>query len=165
MTYLFQGLFKDFWGTFSRSFQGLFFALSNIHSRKNDHQCTFQIRHTETIWSWVRQKNGGRGFGYVFLTILDYLLYYGYNTVSNNSAWKGGLGVLPQKNIIRISTKSCNSRGYYVTIRVETAHFETDWYIETHNINTCRYSWDRKDMIAIVLELYMSKRNWKIFNL
>ena len=24
MTYLFQGLFKDFWGTFSRSFQGLF---------------------------------------------------------------------------------------------------------------------------------------------
>ena len=34
MTYLFQGLFKDFWGTFSRSFQGLFFVVSNIHSQK-----------------------------------------------------------------------------------------------------------------------------------
>ena len=28
-------------------------------------------------------------------------------------------------------------------------------------INTYRYSWKRKDMITIVLELYMSKRNWK----
>ena len=27
-------------------------------------------------------------------------------------------------------------------------------------INTCRYSWEKKD-ITIVLELYMSKRNWK----
>ena len=61
MTYLFQGLFKDFWGTFSRSFQGLFFIRSNIHSRKNDQQWTFQIRHTQTIWSWVCQKNGGGG--------------------------------------------------------------------------------------------------------
>ena len=26
--------------------------------------------------------------------------------------------------------------------------------------NTCRYSWERKD-ITIVIELYMSKRNWK----
>ena len=32
---------------------------------------------------------------YVFLNILDDLLYYGYNTASNNYAWKGGLGVLP----------------------------------------------------------------------
>ena len=51
MTYLFQRLFKDFWGTFSRSFQGLFFVLSNIHSQKKDKQWIFQIRHTETIWS------------------------------------------------------------------------------------------------------------------
>ena len=29
-------------------------------------------------------------------------------------------------------------------------------------INTCSYSSERKDMITIVLELYMSKRNWKI---
>ena len=63
MTYLFQGRFKDFWGTFSRTFQGLFFVLSNIHSWKNDQQWTFQIRHTETIWSWVRQKNGEGGLG------------------------------------------------------------------------------------------------------
>ena len=28
-------------------------------------------------------------------------------------------------------------------------------------INTCRYSSERKDMITIILELYMSKRNWK----
>ena len=74
MTYLFQGLFKDFWGTFSRSFQGLFFVLSNIHSWKNYQQWTFQIRHTEIIWSWVCQKNGGRGrFGYVFLTFFRWI--------------------------------------------------------------------------------------------
>ena len=30
---------------------------------------------------------------YVFLTFLDDLLYYGYNTASNNSACKGGGGV------------------------------------------------------------------------
>ena len=40
---------------------------------------------------------GGGIFGYVFLTFLDDLLYNGYNTGSNNSAWKGGLGVLSQK--------------------------------------------------------------------
>ena len=70
------------------------------------------------------------GYGSVFLTFLDDLLYYGYNTASKNS----GLGVLPQKIFIRISTKSYNSKqfcrvhwlGYYATIRVETAHFETD---------------------------------------
>ena len=39
----------------------------------------------------------GAKFGDVFLTFLDDLLYYGHNTGSNNSAWKGGLGVLPQK--------------------------------------------------------------------
>ena len=85
----------------------------------------------------------GERFWYVFLTFLDDLLYYFYNTASKNSAWKGGLGVLPQENFIRISTKSCNSRqywrvhylGYYATIRVDTAHFETDWYIETHAIH------------------------------
>ena len=62
----FSRSFKKFWGTFSScswSFQGLFFVLSNIHSRKNDRQWTFQIRHTETIWSWVRQKNGWGGGG------------------------------------------------------------------------------------------------------
>ena len=68
MTYLFQGLFKDFWGTFSRSFQGLFFVLSNIYSQKNDQQWTFQIRHTETIWSWVHQRKGGGDLGMCFLT-------------------------------------------------------------------------------------------------
>ena len=70
---------------------------------------------TETIWSLVRQKNvvGGFVFLYVFLTILDDLLYYGYNTAPNNSAWKGGLRVLPQKILIRISTKSCNSRQFW----------------------------------------------------
>ena len=61
MKYLFQGLFKDFWGTFSRSFQGLSFVLWNTNTRKNDQQWTFQIRHTETIWSWVHQRNGGGG--------------------------------------------------------------------------------------------------------
>ena len=50
------------------------------------------------------EKWWGGGFWYVFLTFLDDFLYYGYNTGSNNSAWKGGLGVLPQKIFIRIST-------------------------------------------------------------
>ena len=39
------------------------------------------------------------GFGYVFLTFLDDLLYYGYNNGS--------------ENLIRISTKSCNSRQFW----------------------------------------------------
>ena len=33
-----------------------------------------------------RKMGGGGRFGYVFLTFLDDLLYYGYNTASNNSA-------------------------------------------------------------------------------
>ena len=65
--------FKDFWGIFSRSFQGLFFALSNIHSQKNDQQWTFQIRHTETIWSWVHQKNGGGG---IFVCVFNYFRWF-----------------------------------------------------------------------------------------
>ena len=82
---------------FSRTFQGLlryifkdfsvFFVLSNIHLRKNDQQWTFQIRHRRDHLSlpekWWR---GGGGFVYVFLTFLDDLLYYCYNTGSNNSA-------------------------------------------------------------------------------
>ena len=59
------------------------------------------------------EKWGGGRFGYVFLNFLDDLLYYGYNTASNNTDWKGGLGVLPQKIFIRISTKSCNSRQFW----------------------------------------------------
>ena len=42
----------------------------------------------------------GGGWGGILVCVfnfLDDLLYYGYNTASNNSAWKGGLGVLPQK--------------------------------------------------------------------
>ena len=108
--------FKDFWGTFSRSFQGLFFVLSNISSQKIDKQWTFQIRHTETIWSWVRQRYGGGEFWVCVLTFfLDDLLYYGYNTASNNSAWKGGgvWGSTPRIFFIRISTKSCNSRQFW----------------------------------------------------
>ena len=38
------------------------------------------------------------GVDYVFLTFFcDGSLCYGYNTGSNTSAWKVGLGVLPQK--------------------------------------------------------------------
>ena len=112
----FQGLFKDFWGIFSRSFQGLFFVLSNIHSGKNYQQWTFQIRHTETIWSWVPQKNCGKGgFGYVFLTFSDDLLYYGYNTGSNNSAWKEVWGSSPRKILLELVQNPAildNSGGY-----------------------------------------------------
>ena len=50
------------------------------------------------ILSSPEKLEGGGRFGYyVFLTFLDDLLYYGYNTASNNSAWKGGLGASPEK--------------------------------------------------------------------
>ena len=50
------------------------------------------------------KNGGGRHLG-MCLTFLDDLLYYSYNTTSNNSAWKGGggLGVLSQKMFIRIN--------------------------------------------------------------
>ena len=61
---------------------------------------------------------------------------------------RGVWGPPPQKKFffIRISTKILQFKTilegtlvcYYVTLRVdmvETAHFETDWYIETHNIH------------------------------
>ena len=40
----FQGILRFIFKEFSRTF----FVLSNIHSRKNDQQWTFQIRHKET---------------------------------------------------------------------------------------------------------------------
>ena len=94
----FQGLlryiFKDFSRTFLCSFKHPF--------AKNDQQWTFQIRHTETILSWVCQKNGGVGdLGMCFFTFADDLLYYGYNTAWNNSAWKGGgSGSSPRKFLL-----------------------------------------------------------------
>ena len=57
----------------------------------------------------------GVGFGYVFLTFLDDLLYYGYNTASNNSAWKGGLGSSPRKILLELVQNPAildNSGGY-----------------------------------------------------
>ena len=155
----FQGLlryiFKDFSRTFLCSFKHPFAKKWSTMEFTNKTYRDHLILSSPEKW-W-----GGGRLGYVFLTLLDDLLYYGYNAASNNSAWKGGLGVLPQKIFIRIRTKSCNSRqfsrvhelGYYATIRVETVHFETDWYIETHiiYINTCRYSGEMRDMITIVL--------------
>ena len=38
---------------------------------------------------------GAGEIGVCVLTFLDELLYYGYNTASNNSAWKGGFGGPP----------------------------------------------------------------------
>ena len=110
---------------FSRTFQGLLRYIFKEFSRT--FLCSFKhpfaekwstmdfSNKTETIWSRVPKKNGGGGgFGMCFfVTFLDDLLYYDYNTASNNSAWKGGLGVLPHKKIIRISTKSCNSRQFW----------------------------------------------------
>ena len=110
--------FKDFSRTFEVHFQGLFkdFSLFFQTSIRKKKWWTFQIRHTETIWSWVSQEKWWCGGGEIWVcvsTFLDDLMYYGYNTASNNSAWKGGLGVLPQKIFIRISTKSCNSRQFW----------------------------------------------------
>ena len=82
---------------------------------------------------------GGGRFGYVFLTFLDNLLYYGYNTGLNNSVWEGVWGSSPRIFLLELVENLAILEGtlacYYVTIRVETAHFETDWYIETNNIH------------------------------
>ena len=77
----FQGLlryiFKDFSRTFLCSFKHPF-------AKK---QWIFPIRHTETIFILSSpEKWWGRDLGMCFLTCLDNLLYYGYNTGSNNSA-------------------------------------------------------------------------------
>ena len=48
------------------------------------------------------EKWGGGEIWVCVLIFLDDFLYYGYNTCSNNSAWKGGLGVLPQKNLLEL---------------------------------------------------------------
>ena len=70
---------------------------------------------TETIWSWVRQKNGGGILVCVF-NFLDDLLYYGYNTGWNNSAWKGGgLGSSPRNFLLELVQNPAildNSGGY-----------------------------------------------------
>ena len=111
--------FKDFARTFEVHFQGvfknfsLFFQTSICEKMINN---TFRKRHTETIWSWVRQRIVGEGWDLgtmYFLFFLDDLLTYDYNTASYNIAWKGDLGVLPQNNFLRISTKSCNSRQFW----------------------------------------------------
>ena len=71
MSYLFQGLFKDFWCTFSRTFQGLFFVLSSIHSRKKLSTMDFSnktYRDHLILSSPEKWFGGGGSFGYVFLT-------------------------------------------------------------------------------------------------
>ena len=101
----FQGVFKDFSLFFQTSIREKWSTMDFSNKTYRDH----------LILSSPEKWGGGGRFWYVFLTFLDDLLYYGYNTGSNNSAWKGGLGVLPQKNFIRISTKSCNS-GWYTSL-------------------------------------------------
>ena len=64
----FQGLLRYIFKEFSRTF------LSNIHSRKYDQQWTSQIRHAETIWSWVRQKNGGGGE--IWVCVLNFFRWF-----------------------------------------------------------------------------------------
>ena len=74
MTYLFQGLFKDIWGKFSRSFQGLFFVLSNIHSRKKWSTMDFSnktyrdhlILSSPKIW----------GGGEIFLCVFNFFRWF-----------------------------------------------------------------------------------------
>ena len=108
----FQGLlrylFKDFSRTFLCSFKHPF--------EKNDQQWTFQIRHTETIWSWVRQKNGGGGgiLVYVFLKYLDDLLYYMVIIQPQIILLEMGVWGSSTRNFFMIiSTKSCNSRQFW----------------------------------------------------
>ena len=95
MTYPFQGLlmyiFKEFSRTFLCSFKHPFTKkLSTVDFSNKTYRDHFISSLPEKWW-------GGGDFLYVFSTFLDALLHYGYKTVSNNSAWKGGMGVLPQK--------------------------------------------------------------------
>ena len=63
------------------------------------------------------------------LTFLDDLLYYGYNTGSN----RGSGGPPPRKILLElVQNPAILDNSGYITIRVETVRFETDWYIETH---------------------------------
>ena len=87
---------------------------------------------------------------------------------SNNSARKRGLGVLPQKILLELVQNPAildNSGGYTSLLLYHNKRLPILKQIDTLKhiiyINTCKYSWERKDMITIVLELYMSKRNWK----
>ena len=104
--------FKDFSRTFEVHFQGLFFVLSNIHSRKMDFSNKTYRDHL--IFS-SQEKWWGGDLG-MFLTFLDDLLYYGYNTGSNNSAWKGGVwGSSPGKFLLELVQNPAildNSGGY-----------------------------------------------------
>ena len=92
--------------TFKVNFQGLFFVLSNINSLKNGLLMDFSNKtyRDHLILSSPDKWCGGGIWvpGYVFLTFLHDLLYYGYNTGSNDSAF-----------FFRISTKSCNSRQFW----------------------------------------------------
>ena len=110
----FQGLlryiFKDFSRTFLCSFKHLFAKKWSTMDFSNKTYRDHLILSSPEKW-WGGGERGDLGM--CVLTLLDDLLYYGYNTNSNNYAWKGGLGVLPQKNFIRISTKSCNSRQFW----------------------------------------------------
>ena len=117
MTYLFQGLFKDFWGTFSRTFQGLFFVLSNFHSRKNDQQWTFQIRYTETIWFWVCQKNGGEGE--ILVCVFNFFRWFAvlwlWYSLKQFSLKGGVWGSSPRKKLLELVQNPAildNSGGY-----------------------------------------------------
>ena len=104
----FQGLlryiFKDFSRTFLCSFKHPFAK-----------QWTFQIRHTETIWSWVRQKKGeGRG---VWVCVFNFFrrfaalwLYYSLKQF----CLKGG-GSSPRKFLLELVQNPAildNSGGY-----------------------------------------------------
>ena len=78
---------------FSRTFQGLLRYIFKEFSRT--FLCSFKHPFAKKLSTMDIQipfdlefarKMGGGGFRYVFLTILDDLLYYDYNTASNNSA-------------------------------------------------------------------------------
>ena len=95
-----------FWRTFEVHFQGVFkdfslFSQTSIVTKWSTMDFSNQTYRDHLILS-SPEKWWGRGrFWYVFLTFLDDLLYYGYNTGSNNCPWKGVWG-----------SKSCDSGGY-----------------------------------------------------
>ena len=111
--------FKDFSRTFEVHFQGvfkdfsLFFQTSVRKKKRSTIDFSNKTYRDHLILSSPETWLGG--YGYVFVTFLDYLLYNGYNTASNNSAWKGVWGSCPRKILSELVQNPAivdNSRGY-----------------------------------------------------
>ena len=141
----FQGLLRYIFKDFSRTF---LCSLKHPFAKKWSTMDFSKKTYRDHLISSLLEKcwGGGGRFGYVFLTFSDDLLYYGYNTGSNNPAWRGVWGSSPRKNLLELVQNLAildNSGGYTSLLlchnKSRDCPFDTDWYIETHNIHKYLY--------------------------